>query len=682
MLIPRKPRATRDTISLPNPVAGRLMTVPRPTLATSIVTACSLKNISRPSRPPCPGQHTSRSLTASSRPSGPHNIPLPSSRPQDVPLPASSSTLASTSYATSYAGTDSFLSGATILAQAAILPGNNTTEEEGESSTAVVDRKNDPEFRSPEAYLGLPLGEIVEGPEYFLHPWHKVMKESTDFPFFMFNAIRYPAKSLNKAAAEVFPWEHVETIRDPWLNDGKLMRYDDSVGHCVEQPCEDVSKLDKGGLFGFTHEVDGWLDFLHEDTKCYVKSIKDIQAQANALQARVKEIHLANGKIYEELSSLRHKLKRVRGLNVLVGTQRFLAQARENELEMQQEENNNKRHELLLEIAKQFYEYERIVSKALYLDSIHVSDLHRAEAKRQADDKAKQKEQERLMSFVKLQSQKYVEEEAKRQHKQAKARATSAKKDKAKGKGKGKAAAAADFDREDDNNEDDTLLADLELTEPQTLFAAGQMLDPMCAAPHDNSRKVPAWFPIFDGQQIVPLRSSKPHDRFYELMVKFAELHQKAKEEKKKKDEEVAPTKKKPLSNIVDEFHDPHPEWPTSWKREHGGWWLCDTSAKATAPEKACKLCPAARRQAIRGERENMARGIYPEDDEDEEGNVRTAKEQYDEIKEAMDLAMAQAQVKEVEWLRGEVRSLDEEAKRVRKWKEMSFEEKRKLGFH
>lgn len=573
------------------------------------------------------------------------------------------------------------MSGVTILAQAAILPGNNTTEEEGESSTAVVDRKNDPRFRSPEAYLGLPVGEIVEGPEYFLHPWHKVMKESTDFPFFMFNAIRYPAKSLNKAAAEAFPWEHVETIRDPWVNDGKLMRYDDSVGHCVEQPCNNISKLDKGKLFGFTHELDGWLDFLHEDTKRYFKSIKDIQAQVNALQARVKEIDLANGKIYEELSSLRHKLKRVRGLNVLVGTQRFLAQARENELKMQQEENNNKRQELLFEITKQFHEYELIVGKALYLDSIHVSDLHRADAKRQADDKANQEEQKRLMSFIKLQSQKYVEEEAKRQHKQAKARAARAKKDTAKGKGKGKAT-AADFDNNDDNH-DDNLLPDLKLTEPQTLFAAGQMLDPLCAAPHDNSRKVPAWFPIFDAQQIVSLRSSKPHDRFYELMVKFAELHQKAKKEKEEEEEEEgAPTKKKPLSNIVDEFHDPHPEWPTSWRREHGGWWLCDISEKTTAPEKACKLCPAARRQAIREERENMARGIYPEDDEDEEGNVRTAKEQYDEIKEAMDLAMAQAQVKEVEWLRGEVKSLDEEAKRVRKWKEMSFEEKRKLGFH
>ncbi|KAJ4399455.1 hypothetical protein N0V85_006025 [Neurospora sp. IMI 360204] len=242
-------------------------------------------------------------------------------------------------------------------------------DEEGESSTAVVDRKNDPRFQSPEAYLGLPLSEIVEGPEYFLHPWHKLMEESTDFPFFMFNAIRYPAKSLNKAAAEAFPWKHVETIRAPWVNDGKLMQYDESLGYCVEQPCDDVTKLDKSKLFGFTHELDadaryGWLQFLEEDTKRYVKYIKDIETQMEAIKAMGQKLQLENEKIYEELASLRHKLNRVRGLNVLVGTQRFLAQARVNELEMYQDENNHKLRELLRKYHELMHEHYRTTSGA------------------------------------------------------------------------------------------------------------------------------------------------------------------------------------------------------------------------------------------------------------------------------------------------------------------------------
>ncbi|KAK3338296.1 hypothetical protein B0H65DRAFT_478453 [Neurospora tetraspora] len=634
MVNPRRPRPTRDTISLLNPVVGRLMAAPRPTLAISIVTAYRFGNMSRPPHPSFPGQRTPRWLMASSRPSGPHNIPLPSSSPQDVPLPASSPTLASTSYATSYASTDSYMSGATILAQATILPGNNMMDEEGESSTAVVDRKNDPRFQSPEAYFGLPLSEIVEGPEYFLHPWHKLMEESTDFPFFIFNAIRYPAKSLNKAAAEAFPWKHVETIRAPWVNDGKLMQYDESLGYCVEQPCDDVSKLDKSKLFGFTHELDadaryGWLQFEHEDTKRYVKYLKDIETKMNAIKARGQELQLENEKIYEELSSLRHKLNRVRGLNVLVGIQRFLAQARVNELEMYQDENNHKLRELLRKYHELMREHHRTVALTLSFDSMQIADIRRADKKRKADNKANEEEQERLMNFIKLQSQKDEEEELKRLHKEAKARAA----DKGKGKGKGKAT-AADLN-DDDNSDDDDLLADLELAgQPQTLAAAGRMLDP-AGEGRDIPQNVPSWFPIFDAQQIVPLRSAHPRQRFDELMVKVAELYSRAEEEKK-----FGAAKPKP-KKIFPELHDPHPEWSTEFKCERGGWWLCSDKEDATRPEKACKPCKAARAEAAREERAKMARGIFPEDED------RTAKEQYDEINQAMDLAMAQAHVEE-----------------------------------
>ncbi|KAJ4338377.1 hypothetical protein N0V85_009896, partial [Neurospora sp. IMI 360204] len=202
------------------------------------------------------------------------------------------------------------------------------------------------------------------------------------------------------------------------------------------------------------------------------------------------------------------------------------------------------------------------------------------------------------------------------------------------------------------------------------------MLD---SGPVDTSKNVPSWFPIFDTQQIVPLRSAHPRERFDELMVKVAELYSRA-EEEKKKNKGAAAAAKPPPKKIFPELHDPHPEWPTSLKRERGGWWLCDAnSEQATAPEKACKLCKAARAEAAREERAKMARGIFPED-EDEDGNVRTAKEQYDEIDQAMDLAMAQAHVEEARVVQERVRREDEEAERVRKWKGMSFEEKRALG--
>ncbi|KAK1777464.1 LOW QUALITY PROTEIN: hypothetical protein QBC45DRAFT_469587 [Copromyces sp. CBS 386.78] len=786
MVNPRRPRPTRDTISLPNPIVGKLMSAPTPALATSIVTAYRFKNMSCTPRA-FAEQRTPRwfGIMASSCPSGAgQNVPLRASSPEDVvPLPASSPTLGGTSYATSYASTGSFESGETMMAQGIILSGRNNVpllssvpedialpassptlggtsyatstgsmesgatimaqgtilsgrdnnmDEEGESSTAaVVDRSNDPRFRTPEAYLGFPIDEVVEGPKdtYFLHPWHDLMKESTDFPFFMFNAIRYPAKSLNKAAAEAFPWKHVETIRAPWVNDGKLLQYDESLGYCVEQPCDkDVSKLDKNKLFGFTHELDAALQFQHEDVQRYAKYLKDIETELRAIRERVKELELEKSQIDEKLSSLKHKLQRSRGINVLVGTQRNLAQAKVAELNMYQDDISAELREFVQKYNQKMAEYHRTVMMTLHLESLNVSDLHRAEAKRKAEAKANEEEQRQLMNLFKSQRQKDVEEEEEFQRRLEETRARAAtptpqaedhhllgeedlynasprgnqpSRPSAKDKGKGKAvdtnpkpspfgfsvaqtsitttetspnpffaaAAAALAAGPSLYPTPDELIEDIVPPQPQTLTEAGQLLNPHPLYPQD----VPSWFPIFDAQQIVPLRAGRPRERFDELMVKFAELYSKAEEEKK------GVAAKKPLPKIYPEFHDPHPEWPTAIKRERGGWWLCRPveDPEATRPERACNLCRAARAEAAREERAARARGVFPRD---EDG--KTAQEQYDEINKAMDLAMAQAHVGEAERLRERTRREDEEAERVRKWKGMSFEEKREMGFH
>ncbi|KAK3955434.1 hypothetical protein QBC32DRAFT_253112 [Pseudoneurospora amorphoporcata] len=785
MVNPRRPRPTRDTISFPNPVVGKLMSAPTPALAKSIVTAYRFKNMSctprtfaeqrtprwfgiiasscpsgappqnvplRSSSPedivPLPASSptlggTSYASTGSLESgatmmaqgiilSGRDNVPLLSSVPEDIPLPASSPTLGGTSYATSYASTGSGESGATIMAQGTILPGsnNNNMDEESESSTAVVDRSNDPRFRTPEAYLRFPIDEIVEGPKdsYFSHPWHNLMKESTDFPFFMFNAIRYPAKSLNKAAAEAFPWKHVETIRAPWVNDGKLLQYDEPLGYCVEKACdEDVSKLDKNKLFDFTHVLDAALQFHHEDVQRYAKYLKDIETEVGAIRKRAKELEREKSQMDEELSSLRHKLQRSRGPNVLVGTQRNLVQAKVEELNMYQDDISAALRELVQKYNQKMAEHHRTVIMTLHLESLNVSDLHRAEAKRKAEAKANEEEQRHLMNLFKSQRQKDVEEGEEFQRRLEKTRARAATpttqadddhllgdedlynasprgnqplRPSAKDKGKGKAvdtnpnpppftfsvaqtsttttetspnpffaaAAAALAAGPSLYPTPDDLIEDIVPPQPQTLTEAGQLLNPHPLYPQD----VPSWFPIFDAQQIVPLRAGRPRERFDELTVEFAELYSKAEEEKKKKKKKGV-AGKKPLPKIYPEFHDPHPEWPTATKRERGGWWLCRPveDPEATRPEKACKLCKAARAEAAR------ARGVFPES---EDG--RTAQEQYNEINEAMDLAMAQAHVGEAKRLRERTRREDEEAERVRRWNGMSFEEKREMGFH
>ncbi|KAH7626323.1 hypothetical protein B0T09DRAFT_392718 [Sordaria sp. MPI-SDFR-AT-0083] len=666
------------------------------------------------------------------------------SGPEEIPLPTSSPSLSGTSFATSYASTGSLESVATIMAQGTILPGNNNKEEEGNSSTAVVDRSNDPRFRSPEAYLGLPTNEIVEGPKdtYFLHPRHKATKESTDFPFFMFNAIRYPAKSLNKAAAEAFPWKHVETIRAPWVNNGKLLQHDDSLGHAVEQPCDDISKLDKTKLFGFIHEIDGWLDYQHEDVKRYANYLKDIQTELDAIRARAEELVLDKVNLDKELSGLKHKINRNRGLNVLVGTQRRDVEAKIYQIEMYQEDNAAELRQLLQKYHELMAEYNRTVIMALHMDSMDISNFKGTDEKRKAEEKKKQEEEKRLFDFIKLHRQKKVEEEecfqlqieqstaAKTRKDKGKAKAVDSDTDypfpttttanqadeanylladediynaeprrpSAKDKGKGKATTsatgttAANIDpfsstpsyitaAADPNSSsataaaDDSILENVRLPQPQTLAEAGALVNPHPLVPQN----VPSWFTIFDAQQLVSLRSARPRERFDEFMVKFSELYQKAEDEKKAGG---AATKKKPAPEIFPEFHGPHREWPTAIKRERGGWWLCRPAEDpaATHPERACRLCKAARAQAAREERERARRGVFPAPAQEEDR--RTAQQQYDEINTAMNVAMAQAHVDDAKWLREQQRREDEEKERVRKWKGMSFEEKRDLGFH
>ena len=542
MVNQRRPRPKRTTISLPNPVVGKLMSpAARSTVAISTISAYSFRNMSRP------GRAFARlrilrwfpvAVMASSQPSEvpppPHSIPLPSSNheevpllsssPQDAPPSASSSTggarilrqavsgtgsnntvdeegayspedtplhgtsLASSEYledenepghvdipmpspllsqrrpsvATSFASTGSDGSVATIMAQGTILPDNQAVEEEGEvvdeqgeSSTAVVDRSNDPRFRTPEGYLGLPSSEIVEGPGnvYFMHPFHKTMKQTTNLGNFMFNATRLPANELNKAAAEVFPWKHIEKVRAPVVHDNKLLEYDDSRRQYVEQPCDDISKLDKEKLFGFGHEIDGWLKAGDEDARLYAKPLNDNRAKMDAINARVRELLEDNKKIEKALVEWVERLRGYVGRSALIEKQRTTARDEIYRLKGCLARNNAELDQLAQKYKEGIELYNEIVKQSRRMHTLDREDYIRAEAKRKAEAIKAEEEARHQFDLIKLGSQKKFERMEKEQalHRSLKEQAR-ASKTQHKGKARAEDDNEVEAAREPNNN--------------------------------------------------------------------------------------------------------------------------------------------------------------------------------------------------------------------------------------
>ncbi|KAK3398581.1 hypothetical protein B0T20DRAFT_469542 [Sordaria brevicollis] len=567
----------------------------------------------------------------------------------DGPLSANPPTnIAGTSYAStgfaSSAGPDE--SGAALMAQGTILSGDDNIvddeedvnaslgvidtiqqDEVGESSTsaAVVHRSSNPRFLSTSAYLGLPANHVVEGAEYVDHAWHQLMlEEAPNFEAFIDRALTYPAKDQSKSAVQAFPWKDC----------------DDDI----------LNKLDKSSrrIRGFSREIPHWLDIYRQETRFYVQYIRQTQALYLDLRTRLNRLHQSNIALAEERDAINHRLARVQGISALVGATRFRFMARVNEITALGSHQQMEARQLVEQLRRTRDEFNRVVSRALQLDSERdAAELQRVEEKRRKEERARLEEERKVMELMKLQSQKKVEEQALRQHKEAKACADRKSKD----KGKGKAVASSPGLNPSCSIPFSGRFATYVVAGPSSAHLAGPfapVAGPSSSAPNPDEL----------AHHLSNLTFPQP-----QTMAEAGHLLALSSDSPPSDAPTRGPSTQPPSGNPA------RPSVP-SWFPIFDAQQLVNLSGAT----------PRARYDQLMvqyAELYTQAR----------EGDA-AAKQKYDEIEEAINLAMSQAHEDEQVWVKEEQRRDDEErrraaeeAERQRRWNQMSFEEKRTLGY-